>query len=295
VNTVANIVVGIDGSADADAALRWAVREAWLRHTTVTAVLAWSPDDCPAAVEERAGTPGVPGVERAAWQVLRDAARRARDARRPVAVFERAVYRDAVDALLDAAGQADMLVVGHHGSGRLRRFLMGSVSAACLHSARGPVVVVRRDAAPDIPDDGRGVLVGVDGSPASISALRWAAGEAALRAVPLTVAHAWLPVPPVYAGYYTGTDAAAMERAARAILDDCLDQGLAGGADVAVDARLVLGGAAQGLMVMAAEAQLLVVGSRGHGGFSGLLLGSTSHQCVHHAPCPVAVLRAPDG
>jgi nucleotide-binding universal stress UspA family protein len=292
---VANIVVGVDGSADADAALRWALGEAWLRHTTVTAVLAWSPDDCPAAVEDRAGVPGIPGVETAAWQVLRDAAARARDARRPVAVFERAVYRDAVEALLDEAEQADMLVVGLHGSGRLRRFLMGSVSAACLHSARRPVVVVRRDDAPDIPDDSRRVLVGVDGSPASINALRWAAGEAALRECPLTVAHAWTPVPPAYAAYYTGFDGAAMERAARAVLDDCLDQGLAGRTDVAVDARLVLAGAAQGLLDMAAEAGLLVIGSRGHGGFRELLLGSTSHQCVHHAPCPVAVLRTPDG
>jgi nucleotide-binding universal stress UspA family protein len=292
---VANIVVGVDGSADADAALRWAVGEAWLRRTTVTAVLAWSPDDCPAAVEDRADASGIPGVEAAAWQVLRDAAARARDADRPVPVFERAVYRDAVEALLDAAEQADMLVVGRNGSGRLRRFLMGSVSAACLHTTRVPVVVVRRQAAPDTPDDSRGVLVGVDGSPASISALRWAAGEAALRGAPLTVAHAWTPMPPAYAAYHTGFDGAAMERAARAVLDDCLDQGLADRADLAVDARLVLGGAAQGLLDLAAEARLLVVGSRGRGGFRELLLGSTSHQCVHHAPCPVAVLRAPDG
>jgi nucleotide-binding universal stress UspA family protein len=291
-----DILVGVDGSADADAALRWAMGEASLRGSSVTALLAWAPDDCPTMVLERADVPGAHGIEAAAQQVLQEAVRRVQDPQRPVGVAARAVHRDAADALLDAAGRAEMLVVGHRGAaGRLHRLLMGSVSGTCLHKATGPVVVVRADPGRQTAAAGehRMVLVGVDGSPASISALRWAAREAELRGAPLRVVHAWAPVPPMYAGYYTGIDGEVMEKAARAVLDESTDQGLTAATDINVDARLMVGGAAQNLITAAAGAQLLVLGARGHGGFAGLLLGSTTHQCLHHAPCPVAVIHGP--
>jgi nucleotide-binding universal stress UspA family protein len=303
---MAGIVVGVDGSVDADAALRWALGEAYRRETTVTALLAWAPDDCPKRVLDQADSHQTHSVEAAAQQVLQEAVRRAQDPRRPVGVVARAIYSDAVTALLAATGGDGMLVVGLRGAGRLHRLLMGSVSAACLHQATGPVVVVRAEAGaavsagsadrPGGPAAGGNrhtVLVGVDGSPASITALRWAAREAAVRDAPLRVVHAWMPLPTMYPGFYSGLDGQVMEKAARAILDDSIDQGGTAATGVDVEARLIVGGTAHSLITAAADAQLLVLGARGHGGFAGLLLGSTTHQCVHHAPCPVAVIHGP--
>jgi nucleotide-binding universal stress UspA family protein len=268
------IVVGVDGSADADAALTWAMADARRRGTTVTAILVWTADDCPTTVLERAYGPGGPTVETAAQQVLGDAVRRARirAGDSGVTVVERAVYRDAVETLLDAAADADMLVVGHRGTDTLQRLVMGSISGACLRRATAPVVVVR---AQGTPNDSGPVLVGVDGSAVSIEALRWAATEAALRGVTLQAVHA--------------RGRAASEETARAVLRDSLDQCPAT-AGLTIDARLVAGEAADNLLTIAAEAQLLVVGTRGHAEFDRLPHGAVRDRCIRHAPCPVAVI-----
>ncbi|EIV90791.1 universal stress protein [Frankia sp. QA3] len=308
------IVVGVDGSRDADAALRWAAGQAWLRRDRLEAILAWTPDDCPREVLDRAYAPGPHTIEGTALALLRECVQRAQDPRRPVPVTERAVYADAVEALLSAGAGANMIVVGYRGASRLRRYLVGSVSAACLHQATRPVVVVRADGRTAEDDDsGRPVLVGVDGSAASLAALRWAAEQAALHAAPLRVVHAWQPAPLLHPGHRGARDRAALEQAAHAVLDDCVTRGLANRGptnrglansglanrgpadrtDVSLDTRLALGGPAQSLLAAAADARLLVLGARGHGGFTGLLLGSVAHQCVHHARCPVAVIPDP--
>ncbi|WP_261567920.1 universal stress protein [Frankia gtarii] len=285
------IVVGVDGSRDADAALRWAVGEAWLRRDRLEAMLAWTPDDCPREVLDRAYAPGPHTIEGTALAVVRESVQRAQDPRRPVPVTERAVYADAVEALMSAGAGADMIVVGYRGTSRLRRYLLGSVSIACLHQATRPVVVVRADGrGPEDDDSGRPVLVGVDGSAASLAALRWAAEQAALHAAPLRVVHAWQPAPLLHSGQRVARDRAAFEQAAHAVLDDCMTKGLAGEVDVNLDTRLAFGGPAQSLLAAAADARLLVLGARGLGGFAGLLLGSAAYQCVHHARCPVAVI-----
>ncbi|WP_231861142.1 MULTISPECIES: universal stress protein [Frankia] len=307
--------MGVDGSRDADAALRWAAGEAWLRGDRLEAILAWTADDCPREVLDRAYAPGPHTVEGTALALLRECVQRTRDPRRPVPVTERAVYADPVEALLSAGAGADMIVVGYRGTSRLRRYLVGSVAAACLHQATRPVVVVRADGRAAEDDDDRPVLVGVDGSAASLAALRWAAGQAALHAAPLRVVHAWQPTPLLPPGHRAARDRAALEQAAHAVLDDCVTSGLPdrglparamparalaarapadeGPAAVTLDTRLALGGPAQSLLAEAVDARLLVLGSRGHGGFAGLLLGSVAHQCVHHARCPVAVIPDP--
>jgi nucleotide-binding universal stress UspA family protein len=137
------------------------------------------------------------------------------------------------------------------------------------------------------------IVVGVDGSPGSLAALRFAVDEARLRGVPLTVLSAWsFPV----AGDVPGglmpvltTDFAAD---AAEVLDEVLAQVDATG--VTIERVVVEGGAARRLLEAARGAEMLVVGSRGRGGFAGLLLGSVSQQCAHHAPCPVAIVRPPD-
>ncbi|MCK9894153.1 universal stress protein [Frankia sp. AgB32] len=285
---MSGIVVGVDGSPEAQGALRWALREARLRDATVTVLLACSADESPASVAGMTPGPGAHDVETTARHVLGTAIRGAADPRCPVPVVERVEYRDAAEALLAAAGSADLLVVGRHGMNPVRRILMGSVSAECVHKAMTPVVVTH---ASQVPAHGA-VVVGVDGSHLSIEALRFAAREARLRGAVLRVVHAWTPVPVGYPAVYIGVDFEAAEKAARGVLDACVAAGVGDRGDLAVEDLLVTGGATPALLSAAGDAQLLVVGSRGHGGFAELLLGSVSHQCLHHAPCPVAVVPA---
>ncbi|SRR5579875_1780864 len=140
----------------------------------------------------------------------------------------------------------------------------------------------------------RRIVVGVDGSPPSRAALRWAVGQAALTGAVVDAVTAWrLP-----AGYEWAPDAtgiADFEAEARKNLAEAVSEATreAGDTGSAVDVRpqVVWGHPAQVLIEAARGAELLVVGSRGRGGFAGALLGSVSQYCVHHAPCPVLVIR----
>lgn len=143
------------------------------------------------------------------------------------------------------------------------------------------------------------IVLGVDGSAESKEALRWALEEARLRGSRLCVVHAWTLPAAVYGpGFGTNLVSELLEelqRGSEALIDRALEEAAdPGGAGVARAA--VEGPPAQTLVDAAADAELLVVGSRGHGGFAGLLLGSVSQQCAQHAPCPVVIVRsAPAG
>jgi nucleotide-binding universal stress UspA family protein len=147
------------------------------------------------------------------------------------------------------------------------------------------------------------VVVGVDGSEGATEALRWAFAEAHLRNAPLRVVHAWsfgnVGVVAGGYGYFglagppVGENEAELRSAAQAMVDDIVDKVAVGFPDVSVDCQVVDGGAAETLIAAVDAGDLLVVGSRGHGGFAELLLGSVSMQCVHHAPCPVVVVHPP--
>ena len=135
------------------------------------------------------------------------------------------------------------------------------------------------------------IVVGVDTSEGARRALRWAVAEARARPAELRVVHAWLV--PVMAATPVGTvpfDVTGFEESARAELDTFLAAELVDAGDVVVERCVVVGGAAQVLLDAAAGASMLVVGTRGRGGFAGLLLGSVSQQVIHHAPCPVVVV-----
>jgi nucleotide-binding universal stress UspA family protein len=149
----------------------------------------------------------------------------------------------------------------------------------------------------------RGVLVvGIDGSTCAREALRWATAEARLRNSRLLTVHAWrlgyLAGPGGGYGYvggpfdsYAAGGVGDRQQAGEEFLEEAT-----GGPEtegVEIERRVVEGSAAEALVQAAAEGDLLVVGSRGHGGFAGLLLGSVSQQCAHHAPCPVVIVHAP--
>ncbi len=138
------------------------------------------------------------------------------------------------------------------------------------------------------------VVVGLDGSDGSLRALRFAAEEARLRGAKLRAVLAWEYPLTLYEGAaWAMADAETMaefERVARERLDRTLTSEQAALEGVEVEREVVQGGPAPSLIDAAADADLLVVGTRGHGGFVGLLLGSVSQHCVHHAPCPVVVV-----
>ena len=260
------IVAGVDESDGAAAALRWAAREAQLRRAPLTAVLAWSYLDqhhVPAApFDPQYGEDAArSALEAVVAQVLGpDAA---------AAVQLRTECDLAVPALLRAAEGAALLAVGARGTGGFEELLLGSVSAQLVRHARGPVAIVREPAS---PAPGEHLVVGVDSSEPARAALGWAVEEARLRSVRLTVVHAG-------------------DRAVPATLDAALAAVDTTG--VVVERRVVADRPAPALLGAATDADLLVVGWRGRGGFRGALLGSVSTHVTDHAPCPVVVVRSP--
>lgn len=151
------------------------------------------------------------------------------------------------------------------------------------------------------------IVAGVDGSPGSDAALRWALDEARLRGVPVQALYAYqsptvLPesaamgAPGVFASAAWSDEIQRLhsisEAQAQRVLDDALARAGAPATAVEVETMAVEGQPAETLIRAGGDAELLVVGSRGHGGFVGLLLGSVSQQCAHHPPCPVVILPA---
>ena len=135
------------------------------------------------------------------------------------------------------------------------------------------------------------VLVGVDGSEESRLALRWAFEYAQMSGAPVEAVIAW-EIPPTY-GLAPSYDDVDFEKKAQEIAEETIRAVVGDNAPVTV--RVERGHPAPILVAASEHAQLLVVGSRGHGAFAGMLLGSVSQHCVHQAHCPVVVIRRPKG
>ena len=135
------------------------------------------------------------------------------------------------------------------------------------------------------------IVVGVDGSEVARGALRWALAEARLRGAVVQIVHAWHNPYVAMTGFPVSENAIeSVEEGARRVLDDVAASAASEAQGVTIEPSLVSGPPATSLLDAAQGADLLVVGSRGHGGFTGLLLGSVSQQVVHHAPCPVVIV-----
>jgi nucleotide-binding universal stress UspA family protein len=135
------------------------------------------------------------------------------------------------------------------------------------------------------------IVVGVDQSPSSHAALRWALGHARLTGLPLLIVHAWRSVPYPYVSPDLVRDAA--EEAAQQVLDDALRECERDRIGVDVSARLVQGHPARVLAALGRASTMVVVGAGGHGELAGLLLGSVGLHLVSHAPVPVVVVPCP--
>jgi nucleotide-binding universal stress UspA family protein len=153
-----------------------------------------------------------------------------------------------------------------------------------------------REGSEEGEDEMNRIVVGIDGSAESKRALRWAVAEAKLRGAALRVVHAWMfPYTAAGPGLDPMLDAQVIDdvrRSAEGLVERELAELGDEAAGVDIERAVVEGAPAPTLIEAAQGSDLLVVGSRGHGGFSGLLLGSVGQQCSHHAPCPLVIVRA---
>jgi nucleotide-binding universal stress UspA family protein len=284
------IVVAVDGSAASDTAVVWAARDAamhnvplTLLHAVVTPTSTWPPVPYPDSLLVK--------LEDDGRKAIAHALKLAEDAMpvdRKVAIKKELVYSSPALALIKLADQAERIVVGSSGRGLLARGILGSVSSTVVRHAGCPVAVIRDE---DLPDPQHGpVLVGIDGSPASELATAIAFDQASRRGVDLVVLHAW-------------SDMAVLELPAfdwetvEAEAERGLAETLAGWQerypDVTVRRILVRDLPAQQIIQQSKslEAQLVVVGSHGRGGLTGLILGSVSNTVLHSVRVPVIVAR----
>jgi nucleotide-binding universal stress UspA family protein len=287
------IVVGIDGSEDGRHALDWAAAEARVRDARLTVVHAWLPPQPISSFGPMIAPIDVSEFEVSARAIL-DAELDAlpRDVGVPVESVLARGYAPAM--LLREAEGADLLVVGSRGRGGFKGLLVGSVSQHCATHAVSPVAVVR----PDAGLDGGDVVVGVDGSDGAQAALEFAVKEAHVRGARLVVAHAWWvehPSSPDDVLIFASFNREDYVTRSRELIDDMLAKAHAavGHRAVEVIVQPLEDAPARGLVALADDASVLVVGTRGRGGFKSLLLGSVSQQCLHHARGVVIVVPQP--
>jgi nucleotide-binding universal stress UspA family protein len=281
------VVVGVDGSPAAVDAVRWAAAQALRDGLSLRLVHAYElPAGFPTGVTEEESVLVAIRERGRAW--LAGAAAVAAEAL-PAERVETTLTSAATAAgLLRESETASLVVLGNKGRNLLTGMLAGSTSVAVAGHAHCPVVLVR-GTAPAGP-----VVVGVDGTQASEPAIAFAFAEASARGAELVALHAWADS--VFDSALAGNGAPLDFDRDRQVAEEVLAERLAGWQekypDVTVRRDLVHDRPNRALRRCAQTAQLLVVGRRGHGGFRDLVLGSNSQHVVHHANCPVAVLRS---
>jgi nucleotide-binding universal stress UspA family protein len=282
------ILVAVDGSSESDAAVRWAAREAELHrlpitlvHVVVPVVTSWPVRSLQAEFNEWQEDNG--------RQVLEHAQKMLRSnlgETKPPDIRTEILYHYAVPTLVKASKDARMLVVGSRGLGAVGRAVLGSTSSGVVHHARCPVAIVHADEAQS-PDRTSPVLLGIDGSQASEAATALAFDEASRRHVDLVALHAWSDVGVLPA---LGMNWHQYEDEGHEVLGERLAGWQERYPDVVVRRRLVCDRAARWLIAESQQAQLVVVGNHGRGGFPGMLLGSVSSAVAQSANAPVIVV-----
>lgn len=285
-----SVVVGYDGSDGSERALQWAVEEAKLRGLPLRIVVVW---------EEPMVDMGFGGgaiIDPTLAEVMKERgeqiAAQGRDlvADSGVQVSAEAMVGPAASALVGASDDADLLVTGSHSKRGVAEILLGSTSSQVATHSKCPTVVVR----PKPVSHGR-LGVAIDGSEPGQRALEFAFDQASRRGWKLLVIHAWDV-------HVVGFDVDASTYPKGGIIDEVKDaedrlssEVLAGYRDrypdVEIEFHLGRGHADNVVLEASDECDLLVVGSRGHGGFASLMLGSVSNRVLHHAECSVAVVH----
>ena len=280
------IVVAADGSPASNFAASWAARTAAMRHVPLTVVHAvatptatWPPVAYPDSLAVRLEDEGKKAIMHAM-----KIAEYAMPADRKVTIGRELVYSSPAPALIKMSDQAEMIVVGTAGRGLLARGVLGSVSSTVVRHAGCPVAVIRDEELPDPQDP---VLVGIDGSAVSEHATAIAFDEASRRGVDLIALHAWSDV----TTEVPALDWATVEEEAQRSLAESLAGWRQRYPDVTVHRVVVRDRPARNLIEQAESAQLVVVGSHGRGGLTGMLLGSVSNTLVHSVRVPVIVAK----
>lgn len=286
--TEAGIVVAVDGSPSADAAIRWAAHDAQLRDKSLTIVHAVPPvtatwPTTPVLTEVTEWQQGI------GQQILDDAVALAKGATHgALHISARLLSAAIVPGLVEMSSDAVMIVVGNRGRGRIARTLLGSVSTGLVHHSKCPVAVIRDQRPVDAFDRGP-VLLGFDDSSASEAATSLAFDEASRRGVELVAVHAW---------WSSGTFELELEwdddiriEVERTFAEkmEVWQRRYPG---VSVHRIVVRDQPALRLVEYPGSPQLIVVGSRGRGGIASAILGSVSTAVVQAAQIPVIVARS---
>ncbi|MFI5696432.1 universal stress protein [Kribbella sp. NPDC051586] len=250
------VVVGIDGSPAADMAVKWGAMEAAALRSPLHLVSVMTPGESP----DQAG------------HIVYEAVTQARGLEPGIVIDSRIQSGSPSAALVKASCDAAAVVIGSRGLGVLIGGLVGSTGLDLAANSHCPVVVVR----PDLGAlAGIRVVIGYDGSPASDTALDYGLDYARRHNLPVRVV----------AAQPTGTE---LHR----ITEDELREAVhaRGGHDA--ELIQITGHPAEHILRLSGDANLIVIGARGRGGFAGMLIGSVSQTVLHHADCPVAVIPA---
>jgi nucleotide-binding universal stress UspA family protein len=276
------VVVGYDGSTGSDLALEWAVAEARRTARPLHLVHASGRHHArgfePSADLDPVTTLAVEQVGAKAPELM---------------VTGQTREGSAAAVLVQASATAGTVVVGARGHGAFASVLVGSVSEQVATHAQCPVVVLRPESTERGSEAGR-IVAGLDASERSVAALSYAYAQASSREVGLTVVHTWWWEEP--GGFLAGAtwegDWTTVPDQETAMVGELLAGWHEQYPDVEVRRHLVRGHPVATLVEESRGAEMLVVGSRGRGGFKGLLLGSVSRRLLHGASCPVAVVRS---
>ncbi|REF34847.1 universal stress protein [Thermasporomyces composti] len=276
------VVVGTDGSSGALAAVTWAALEADLHEVPLRIVHAftWQLPTIPPLTWEVAAE----GAPRALAELVTSEAEKAARAAAPAVPISTAIVTDQpLSLLVNESSRASLVVVGVSGFGPVADMLAGSMTVGLVARSHAPVAVVRGTAAPERTS--RPVVVGVDGSSLSTDVVEVGAREAAVRGCRLLVTHVRRPGPGARVrARLRGTPSG--HKAIRQAVAGCRRRH----PEVAIEERVLTGHPAGVLLDLSQQASLVVVGTRGRGGFTGMVVGSVSQALLHHAGCPVIVV-----
>lgn len=288
------IVVAVDGSEAGAAAVAWAANAAAKRSAPLKLVTAYT-------MPQFMYADGMIPPQELYDQLEDEAMEKINDAREIVTGFDENIEvsyyigeATPIDLLLQLSEDADIVVMGSRGLGGLSGLVLGSVSSAVVSHAACPVVVVRKDNDVTVENKYGPVVVGVDGSDISRKALDYAFREADARGATLRAVHSWADAQVQtslvgLAAVQSQLDA--MSAQERKILQDELAPMREKYPEVTVEEVVERDRPIQVLKENSDDAQLLVLGSHGRGGFRGMLLGSTSRALLQYAPCPMMVVR----